>query len=157
MEVKAGKWVLEVWDIFHSIQMDRDVLIRRLKEQVDLSFPLVRLLLQIDEMKEASQTEIAQALQLDVGNLSRLCRVLEDRELIERERSQKDRRALKVRLSGKGQELADRITGSAHAVLGPQLDMMSEEEIANMCKGMRKFIDISEKVKESISIESKGQ
>ena len=113
--MNTGKRVIEVWEIFHSIQLDRDVLIRKLKETVDLSLPLVRLLLQIDEMKGASQTEIAETLGLDVGNLSRMCRILEDRNLIQRDRSAKDRRALEVRLSDEGQKTANGITNNANA------------------------------------------
>ncbi len=150
----ARKWVLEVWDIFHMIQLDRDVLIRRLKQNVNLSLPLVRLLLQIDEMKDASQTAIAESLGLDVGNLSRMCRQLEDRNLIVRERSPRDRRAMMVRLSEEGQQMADQIIHGAQDILSPHLDGLSDEEIAKMCFGMRKFIDISEKVKERVQLES---
>lgn len=153
-EKKAGKWVIEVWDIFHMIQMDRDVMIRKMKEKIDLSLPLVRLLLQIDEMSDASQTEIADVLGLDVGNLSRMCRYLEDRGLIIRTRSERDRRALKVRLSDDGQKIADDITRSAHYLLSPLLEAMTEEEVMTMCEGMHRFISMVDKIKENMANEA---
>lgn len=153
-EKKAGKWVIEVWDIFHMIQMDRDVMIRKMKEKIDLSLPLVRLLLQIDEMSDASQTEIADVLGLDVGNLSRMCRYLEDRGLIIRTRSERDRRALKVRLSDDGQKIADDITRSAHNLLSPLLEAMTEEEVMTMCEGMHRFISMVDKIKENMANEA---
>ena len=148
--MNTGKRVIEVWEIFHSIQLDRDVLIRKLKETVDLSLPLVRLLLQIDEMKGASQTEIAETLGLDVGNLSRMCRILEDRNLIQRDRSAKDRRALEVRLSDEGQKLANGITNSAKRALEPHLKQMTDKQIQTMCDGMEMFIEFSKKLERTI-------
>lgn len=148
--MNTGKRVIEVWEIFYSIQLDRDVLIRKLKETVDLSLPLVRLLLQIDEMKGASQTEIAETLGLDVGNLSRMCRILEDRNLIQRDRSAKDRRALEVRLSDEGQKLANGITNNAKRALEPHLNQMTDKQIQTMCDGMEMFIEFSKKLERTI-------
>jgi len=86
-------------------RMSRE-LARDVSSRHGISLPGARLLGLLSGARHMRCSALAATLGLDAPTLSHLLRALADRDLIERERSRKDNRAVKVRLTDEGAAVA---------------------------------------------------
>ena len=74
-------------------------------------------LMELARVAPLSQNDLARRLQLEKSTVSRLVATLERREWITRVRSSHDGRVLDLRLTNKGQHMADQLAVARHANL----------------------------------------
>ncbi|MDO8188892.1 MarR family transcriptional regulator [Conexibacter sp. JD483] len=72
-----------------------------------LSYAQVRALLMLDEQQEATAGQLAKAADLTPASVTAMLDALEQREMIERRRSEEDRRVVVVSLTPAGRELLE--------------------------------------------------
>ncbi len=99
----------ELWELFCTIvhrlrPLDSHVLARS-----DLTMPQMRVLFTIAYNGKQAITTIADMLDVKVPNITYILDNLEDKELVERKRSEHDRRIVLACLTKEGHELTDEI------------------------------------------------
>lgn len=82
-------------------------LYRPILEQLDLTYPQYLVMLVLWENDHQNVSEIGKQLHLDSGTLTPLLKRLEQKELIERNRSEKDERVVTISLSTKGKSIKE--------------------------------------------------
>jgi DNA-binding MarR family transcriptional regulator len=88
------------------------LLVQRLEPALaasDLTFTQYVVLIQLRDGGPLTATEVGAMLCHDSGALTRVLDQLEARELIQRERSRKDRRSIQLRLTERGREVIDAV------------------------------------------------
>ncbi len=150
-------FTLETWELLYATHATKDLIVKQLQSDHELTPQQIRLLLQISIDGAVAQSELAQRLDIDLGNLSRLCRKLEDKNYIERARQQTDRRVVKVRLSKNGEKMLQSMEKKSKELIQPVLQDFSDEELQTMITGMRSFLKVIHHLKESCQREPEKQ
>lgn len=88
----------------------------------------------------ATPLEVARLGGIDPGLLSRMLDKLEERGLLERSRSVKDRRVVNLTVTPHGKEVAERLPGIIFGILNARLREFSGEEFNEMRRLLRKFV-----------------
>jgi DNA-binding MarR family transcriptional regulator len=84
--------------------------------------------------------ELSRLLAVDTGLMTRLLDKLEARGLLERSRSNEDRRVVNLSLTAKGSEVAAQLPGLARNVLNPMLRKFSKREFEQLRSLLLKFV-----------------
>lgn len=74
--------------------------------------------------------DLCRVASYDTGSMTRMLDRLEEKRLIQRVRSQEDRRVVEVRLTSLGKALLPRLRKSGEAVLARMVDGFTPEEVA---------------------------
>ena len=104
------------------IGLVRTELVRSLEAEIatkgfDLRFTQFLILKRLSVLGPMSATELARAVELDGGAMTRQLDQLEKRGLLRRCPHEQDRRALRIELTGAGDELWQKLTGCNDRVL----------------------------------------
>ena len=97
------------------------------------------LLLELVAAGEVTQQQMADRLMIDKSRVSRLCTALERKHLVARDRDQSNRRNLRVRVTGSGQEAAARLRQAWRAYHERMLAAMSPRERRSLLVGLTAF------------------
>jgi DNA-binding MarR family transcriptional regulator len=97
------------------------------------------LLLELLAAGEVTQQQMADRLMIDKSRVSRLCTALERKHLVTRERDESNRRSLRVRVTGSGQEVAARLRQAWRAYHEHMLAAMSTHERRSLLVGLTAF------------------
>jgi DNA-binding MarR family transcriptional regulator len=85
-------------------------------------------------------SELARELITDTGSMTRMLDRLEEKQFIERSRDGEDRRVVRVRLTSKGERLADQMKGVAIASLNQHLRGFSAAETTQLKDFLQRMI-----------------
>ena len=111
----------------------KDQLTNQLK-QFDLDLPLFNILRIIHEKTDRAINikEIQTSMVYKMANTSRLIRVLEDRQLIERMPSEEDKRVVNVLLTDKGSFVMDELTDLTTRFYTEEFSRFTKEEMDSL-------------------------
>ncbi|WAL66639.1 MarR family winged helix-turn-helix transcriptional regulator [Amycolatopsis cynarae] len=98
------------------------------------------LLVELLAIGEATQQQLADRLSLDKSRVSRLCLALERKKVITRERDERNRRNLVVRITELGEQAATRLRRTWRDHHERMLAAMSAEERNGLLLGLRAII-----------------
>ncbi|WP_304132565.1 MarR family winged helix-turn-helix transcriptional regulator [Mesonia mobilis] len=99
---------------------------RPLLKALDITYPQYLVLMVLWEKDEVNLSTIAEKLQLQSNTLTPLLKRLQQRELLERKRSETDERNIVITLTEKGKALKDQAC-DVPAMLAEQLPLEEEE------------------------------
>ena len=100
----------------------------------ELTFSQMRLLLLLGKRGPSPISRVAEWLGVGMPTASGALDRLERHGLVERRHRQDDRRVVECGLTEAGRELVDQITGMQAEVLHRFLDVMNEDELADMAR-----------------------
>lgn len=98
----------------------------------DYSITESRVLYEIYESKECSADDIVKKLHLDKGYVSRIIKKFENRQILQRKKSQTDARSYHIRLEAKGVEITERLISISNQGIGNIIQSLSEEECVRL-------------------------
>lgn len=87
------------------------------------------------------QRQIAEITLKDRGNVARIIKILEDKELIKKEQATQGRRIYKILVTEKGKELRDRIKPTAENLRRTIAKDVSEEELTITLSTLKKVYE----------------
>lgn len=96
-----------MWHLTRELQRSRMDLFAEFCKKFSLTQQQVRILLQINNLKKTTLTELAGDLGINPGNLSKTCKELEDDGFIKRVRHKEDKRVWTIELDEKGTEVVE--------------------------------------------------
>ena len=81
------------------------------------------------------------------GNITAVCKKLEQRELIVRSRSPEDERVVVVTISGRGREVLNGLTGELESCCGEAFRQHPPEDMEDILKGLKKLCALVQKLR----------
>ena len=96
----------------------------------------VRVLYEVAHHPQTTASELARAMELDPGYLSRILRKFDDRGLIQKVRSDRDGRESHLRLSHAGQQTFEPLEHAARAQIGALLESLSDSRQHRLLEAM---------------------
>ncbi|CAM2152650.1 MarR family transcriptional regulator, multiple antibiotic resistance protein MarR [Pararobbsia alpina] len=120
----------------------RNVLTQKLDAALkgfDITGPQMGIILSLKRGNATTPFELSKFLSIDTGLMTRMLDKLEKAGLLERSRSQEDRRVVLLNLTEKGLEVADHIIELAPDVLNERLKQFTKAEFEELQRLLKKF------------------
>lgn len=105
-------------------------------EGVDLTLVQARLLITIDSQADIEVGELARVLDLEATFVSRTLSTLEDRGLLTRSISQRDRRARTVALLPAGEAVLSQVIKRSNARVQAAIDHLNDQQVGELLAAM---------------------
>ncbi|WP_437882287.1 MarR family winged helix-turn-helix transcriptional regulator [Pseudomonas sp. LRF_L74] len=105
-----------------------------------ITAPQFKIILLISQGRGGTSGEFARLLNIDSGAMTRMLDRLEAKGLIVRERSQTDRRQIRIVLSAQGQVLAEQVPRIAADASNDLVATLSSDELAELQRLMKKLL-----------------
>ncbi len=121
----------------NSLLMEVDAALRPL----DITGQQMGILLSLMRGMASTPLEISKLLGIDTGLMTRMLDKLESKGLLQRQRSDEDRRVIHLILTDKGHAVAAQIPDIAPEVLNHRLRNFSETEFKEFLRLLQKFTD----------------
>jgi DNA-binding MarR family transcriptional regulator len=106
----------------------------------DLSFIQWLVLIKLGERASLTPSDLCRSMRHDNGALTRVLDQLEERGLLSRERSQRDRRAVELRLTAAGRRKVTELMPLAVDTLNEVLAQFSKAEFAELVRLLNKLM-----------------
>ena len=133
------EFIRSIWEFIKSAETNRAFLMTIFSDKYDLSPQHVRVLVQIALDNKVSLGNLAENLLMNEGNLSKLCKALESKDLIIRERSIEDNRILMISLSEKGRRLEATLQDDLSRIFGDFLNAYPEETLRSVIRFLSEY------------------
>lgn len=141
----------KTWDILCNNQANKELAVKFLRLDYQLTPQQVRMLVELGDGSVRKQTELSQLLDVDLGNMSRLCKQLEKRRYIKRQRSPVDARVMLIELDEPGLSLLRDVRDAFIESVVPHLEPYKNEELKTMVQGMDLYLKVLNRLRESLT------
>lgn len=139
----------EMWQLAKTASDYRIKMTGNISKQYQLTPLQVRVLLQIKMRPGEQLTTIAELLGMNPGNLSRVCKVLENLGYLDRTRSEIDNRALELYPSEQGDKLAEEFLQHMDAVFTGFLKKYTPQQLDKIISFLRDYTNFVENSSEA--------
>jgi DNA-binding MarR family transcriptional regulator len=106
--------------------------------------PQLWILNTLQHSENLSLGELSEKMYLHPSTISGVIDRLEKKGYVARDRNQKDRRVVKVALTGKGKQLVKKTPNPIQGKMVFGLKKMKKEELMGLCDSIKKLVDIME-------------
>ena len=121
----------------NSLLMEMDAALRPL----DITAQQMGILLSLMRGMASTPLEVSRLLGIDTGLMTRMLDKLENKGLLQRQRSDEDRRVIHLVLTDKGRDVAAQLPHIAPEVLNHRLRNFTETEFSEFMRLLQKFAD----------------
>lgn len=128
-----------MWALFRSITLGMDSSLRPIIESHGVTMTQMRILIEVYQRGELTVGEISQAIGSAPGNSSAMCKTLEKKGLVSRNRSLEDERIVLIAITPAGSTLLKLIEGELSSKFDPTLEQFSAEDFEEIISGMEKL------------------
>lgn len=128
----------------YLLQRAKNTLAHTVEQEVsslDITHAQASCLIMLATGRAATVTDLGRELNTDMGSVTRLLSRMEKRGLIQRRRSDVDRRVVDLLLTEQGQALADRLPAIFCKVLAQHFSGFSADEVQLLKNMLRRVID----------------
>lgn len=139
--MKKEDFIWELWNLTRELQRSRLGLCFEFCKKYDLTQQQVRILLQIKANEITTLTELAELLDINPGNLSKTCKVLEEKKFIQRTRHDDDKRVWTIELDELGVKATDEIANHIQEVFTVFSKKHKSEELESLLALLREYAD----------------
>jgi DNA-binding MarR family transcriptional regulator len=139
--MKKEDFIWELWNLTRELQRSRLGLCFEFCKKYDLTQQQVRILLQIKADEITTLTDLAEVLDINPGNLSKTCKVLEEKKFILRTRHDDDKRVWTIELDEIGIKATDEIAQHIQEVFTAFSKKHKSEELESLLALLREYAD----------------
>ena len=139
--MRKEDFIWELWYLTREMQKSRMGICAEFCKKYDLTQQQVRILLQIRSNESTTLTELAEELDINPGNLSKTCKMLEEKGFIARTRHAEDKRVWTIVLDKLGVESTDEISEHIREIFDVFSNHHSEEELERLLGLLREYTD----------------
>ncbi len=144
--MKKEDFIWEMWHLTRELQRSRMDLFAEFCKKFSLTQQQVRILLQINNLKKNTLTELAGDLGINPGNLSKTCKELEDDGFIKRVRHKEDKRVWTIELDEKGTEVVELVIDHIRKVFSSFSSHHDPEELEKFLGFLREFVQFYQEI-----------
>lgn len=139
--MKKEDFIWELWNLTRELQRSRLGLCFEFCKKYDLTQQQVRILLQIKANEITTLTQLAELLDINPGNLSKTCKVLEEKKFIQRTRHDDDKRVWTIELDEIGIKATDEIADHIQEVFTVFSKKHKSDELESLLALLREYAD----------------
>lgn len=139
--MKKEDFIWELWNLTRELQRSRLGLCFEFCKKYDLTQQQVRILLQIKANEITTLTQLAELLDINPGNLSKTCKVLEEKKFIQRTRHDDDKRVWTIELDEIGIKATDEIADHIQDVFTVFSKKHKSDELESLLALLREYAD----------------
>ena len=139
--MRKEDFIWELWNLTRELQRSRLGLCFEFCKKYDLTQQQVRILLQIKADEITTLTELAEMLDINPGNLSKTCKVLEEKKFIQRTRHDDDKRVWTIELDELGVKATDEVAQHIQDVFTAFSKKHKSEELESLLSLLREYAD----------------
>ena len=148
------EFIRSIWEFIKSTETNRAFLMKIFSDKYGLSPQHVSVLVQIAIEDKVSLGNLAEDLLMNKGNLSKLCKTLESKELIIRERSKEDNRILMISLSERGRRLEETLQDDLARIFGDFVNAYPEETLRTIIRFLSEYNSFIKKTTGNYPVET---
>lgn len=131
-----------MWDLFQSISHGFDGTLRMITESKGITMTQMRILIEIKHRGKSTVGDLANAIGSAPGNSSAMCKTLEKKGLVSRNRNPEDERMVLIALTDQGKALLQEINTELTDKCDPVLEDYSSTEYEQIITGINKLQEV---------------
>lgn len=143
--MRKEDFVWELWQLTRELQKSRMGICAEFCKKYGLTQQQVRILLQIKSNESTTLTDLAEELDINPGNLSKTCKMLEEKGFITRTRHAEDKRVWTIVLDKIGVEATDEISEHIRELFSVFSNNHSDAELESLLGLLREYFDFYNK------------
>lgn len=141
----------QIWELVRSILYGIEGIMRVVIDGFGITMAQMRVLAELKHSRECTIGELADATGSAPGNASAMCKTLENKGMVTRTRNPADERIVLVALTNEGKNLLQNVEHELSSKCDPLLAEFSDEDFAEIVKGMTKLNDIVSRMQSSFN------
>ncbi len=143
--MRKEDFVWELWQLTRELQKSRMGICAEFCKKYGITQQQVRILLQIKASESTTLTDLAEELDINPGNLSKTCKMLEEKGFIARTRHAEDKRVWTIVLDKIGVEATDEISEHIREIFSVFSNNHNDAELESLLGLLREYSDFYNK------------
>lgn len=143
--MRKEDFVWELWQLTRELQKSRMGICAEFCKKYGITQQQVRILLQIKASESTTLTDLAEELDINPGNLSKTCKMLEEKGFIARTRHAEDKRVWTIVLDKIGVEATDEISEHIREIFSVFSNNHNEAQLESLLGLLREYSDFYNK------------
>lgn len=129
----------EIWDLIRTIQVSKDTVMCPVAKDYCITPLQLRILMEIKLSEDLSLNRLAKLMDMNNGNVSTICKKLEQQGYLTRERRADDERFITLKLSPKGQAILQKMEQDIESKYCLLMEGISEERLEKIAVGIKEL------------------
>lgn len=129
----------EIWDLMRTIQDSKDTVLCPIAKDYCITPLQLRILMEVNLRKDLSLNRLAKVMDMNNGNVSTICKKLEQQGYLTRERRADDERFITLKLSSEGTKIIQQIEQDIESKYCLMMEGVSEERLEKIAAGIREL------------------
>ena len=129
----------EIWDLMRTIQVSKDTVLCPVAKDYSITPLQLRILMEVNLRKDLSLNRLAKVMDMNNGNVSTICKKLEQQGYLTRERRADDERFITLKLSSEGTKIIQQMEQDIESKYCLMMEGVSEERLEKIAAGIREL------------------
>ena len=129
----------EIWDLMRTIQVSKDTVICPVAKDYCITPLQLRILMEIKLSENLSLNRLAKLMDMNNGNVSTICKKLEQQGYLTRERRADDERFITLKLTPNGQAILQKMEQDIESTYCLLMEGVSEERLEKIAVGIKEL------------------
>ena len=129
----------EIWDLMRTIQVSKDTVMCPVAKDYCITPLQLRILMEIKLSENLSLNQLAKVMDMNNGNVSTICKKLEQLGYLTRERRADDERFITLELTPKGQAIIQQMEQDIESKYCLLMEGVSEERLEKIAVGIKEL------------------
>ncbi|MDO5724970.1 MAG: MarR family transcriptional regulator [Tissierellia bacterium] len=155
--MESKEFLAKSWDVLSSLVVGREVILNEFNSRRKVTESELRVMLQLQMHGTMIVSDLAYALNMDKGNMSKLVSTLENEKYIKKRKSKRDGRYYHVSLDAKGRRFIKNFIEQSSVIMDEFLQRYDDETLEKMFEGMDIFRGIIKDFRDDLEEEKERQ
>lgn len=129
----------EIWDLLRTIQVSKDTVICPVAKDYCITPLQLRILMEVNLSEDLSLNQLAKVMDMNNGNVSTICKKLEQQGYLTRERRADDERFITLKLSPEGAKILQQMERDIESKYCLLMEDVSEERLEKIVAGIKEL------------------
>lgn len=138
----------EIWDLMRTIQVSKDTVMCPVAKDYCITPLQLRILMEIKLSENLSLNRLAKMMDMNNGNVSTICKKLEQQGYLTRERRADDERFITLKLTPNGQAILQKMEQDIESKYCLLMEGVSEERLERISAGIKELQLLIEEMNE---------
>lgn len=129
----------DIWELMRTIQVSKDTVLCPVAKDYSITPLQLRILMEVNLSENLSLNRLAKVMDMNNGNVSTICKKLEQQGYLTRERRADDERFITLKLSPKGEAIIQQMEQDIESKYCLLMEGVSEERLEKIATGIREL------------------
>jgi len=129
----------EIWDLMRTIQVSKDTVLCPVARDYCITQLQLRIMMEVDLSKDLSLNRLAKLMDMNNGNVSTICKKLEQQGYLTRERRADDERFITLKLTPEGKAILQKMEQDIESKYCLLMEDVSAERLEKIAAGIKEL------------------